>query len=150
LTHLLRPASNLIRMSLGDQLAWLMILSIPVACVSWTITHEEVFREPREYCLRQSKFARSLPRREFFYVLTCEYCFSHYFATLFLIITRFKLLYTDWRGYLVALFALVWVANQYMSIYNRLRLDIKHEQVEIQAKQEDVNQGNKNVSRQAA
>jgi hypothetical protein len=43
LTHLLRPASNLIRMSLGDQLAWLMILSIPVACVSWTITHEEVF-----------------------------------------------------------------------------------------------------------
>ncbi len=64
--------------------------------------------------------------------------------------TRFKLLYTDWRGYLVALFALVWVANQYMSIYNRLRLDIKHEQVEIQAKQEDVNLGRKNVSGKAA
>jgi hypothetical protein len=127
-----------------------MILSIPVACVSWTITHEEVFREPREYCLRQSKFARSLPGRKFFYVLTCEYCFSHYFAALFLIITRFKLLYTDWRGYLVALFALVWVANQYMSIYNRLRLDIKHEQVEIQAKQEDANVEHKNVSRKAA
>ena len=137
-------------MSLGYQLAWLMILSMPVASVSWTITHEEVFREPREYCLRQSKFARSLPRRKFFYILTCEYCFSHYFAALFLIITRFKLLYTDWRGYLVALFALVWVANQYMSIYNRLRLDIKHEQVEIQAKQEDVNPGQKNVSRKAA
>jgi hypothetical protein len=137
-------------MSLGYQFAWLMILSIPVACVSWTITHEEVFREPREYCLRESRFARSLPRRKFFYVLTCEYCFSHYFAALFLIITRFQLLYTDWRGYLVALFALVWVANQYMSIYNRLRLDIKHEQVEIQAKQEDVNLGHKNVSRKAA
>ena len=73
-----------------------------------------------------------------------------YFAALFLIITRFKLLYTDWRGYLVALFALVWVANQYMSIYNRLRLDIKHEQVEIQAKQEDVNLGRNNVSGKAA
>jgi hypothetical protein len=33
----------------------------------------------------------------------------------------------------VAFFALVWVANQYISIYNRLRLDIKHEQVEIEA-----------------
>ncbi len=137
-------------MSLGHQLAWLMILSIPVACVSWTITHEEVFREPREYCQRESKLARSLSRRKFFSVLTCEYCFSHYFAALFLIITRFKLLYADWRGYLVALFALVWVANQYMSIYNRLGLDIKHEQVEILAKQEDVNLGRKNVSGKAA
>jgi len=35
----------------------------------------------------------------------------------------------------VALFALVWVANQYMSIYNHLRLDIKHEQVQIHAEQ---------------
>jgi hypothetical protein len=44
----------------------------------------------------------------------------------------------DWRGYLVAFFALVWVANQYMSIYNRLRLDIKHEQVEIKADEKKV------------
>ena len=57
---------------------------------------------------------------------------------LFSVITRFKLLYPDWRGYLVSFFALVWVANQYMSIYNRLRLDIKHEQVEIKA---DENEG---------
>jgi hypothetical protein len=33
---------------------------------------------------------------------------------------------------------LVWVANQYMSIYKRLRLDIKHEHIEIKAKEEDV------------
>jgi hypothetical protein len=44
----------------------------------------------------------------------------------------------DWRGYVVAFFALVWVANQYMSIYNRLRLDIKHEQVEIKADEKKV------------
>src|ERR1700680_3364887 len=137
-------------MSLGYQLAWLMILSTPVPCFSWPTPHEEVSREPREYCQRESKVARSLPRRKFFYVLTCEYCFSHYFAALFLIITRFKLLYPDWRGYLVTLFALVWVAHQYMSIYNRLRLDIKHEQVEIQAKQEDVELGRENVSGRAA
>ena len=47
---------------------------------------------------------------------------------------------TDWRGYLVAFFALVWVANQYMSIYNRLRLDIKHEQVEIKAEEQKVDE----------
>ena len=116
---------------------WLLILAIPVACVAWTVTHEEVFREPRNYCQEQSRQAASLPRRTFFYLFTCEYCFSHHVAALFLVITRFKLLYPDWRGYLISLFALVWVANQYMSIYNHLRLDIKHEQVEIRAKEKE-------------
>jgi hypothetical protein len=130
--------------TIGLQLVWLLILAIPVACIAWTVTHEEVFREPRDYCQQQSKQANSLPRRKFFYLFTCEYCFSHYVAALFLVITRFKLLYPDWRGYLISLFALVWVANQYMSIYNHLRLDIKHEQVEIRAKEkEDVVQQRK-------
>ena len=53
---------------------------------------------------------------------------------------RYKLLYADWRGYFVAFFALVWLANQYMSIYNRLRLDIKHEQVEIKADEQKVDE----------
>jgi hypothetical protein len=123
-------------LSVGLQFAWLLLLSIPVACIAWTITHEEVFREPRDYCQQQSKYAKNLSRRKFFYLFTCEYCLSHYVAVVFLIISRFKLLYSDWRGYLIALFALVWVANQYMSIYNHLRLDIKHEQVEIHAKEE--------------
>lgn len=57
-----------------------------------------------------------------------------------MIITRYRLLFPDWRGYLVAFFALVWIANQYMSIYNRLRLDIKHEQVEIKADEVNVDE----------
>jgi hypothetical protein len=126
--------------SLGFQLAHLLLLGIPVACIAWTVTHEEIFREPREYCHRQTRRSRTFQRRMFFYVFTCEYCFSHYVAAGFLLLTRFQILYAGWRGYLVSLFALVWVANQYMSIYNRLRLDIKHEGLEIQAKQEDVEQ----------
>jgi hypothetical protein len=122
------------------QLAWLLMLAIPVACVAWTVTHEEIFREPRDYCKRQTGKARSLWCRKFFYLFTCEYCFSHYVAAIFLVITRFQMLYAGWRGYLVALFALVWVANQYMSIYNRLRLDIKHENLEIKVKENDVEQ----------
>ncbi|MGB2604618.1 MAG: hypothetical protein WBC78_13555 [Candidatus Sulfotelmatobacter sp.] len=124
--------------SVALQLAWLPILAIPVACVGWTVTHEEVFREPRDYCQGQSRQSTNFSRRKFFYLFTCEYCFSHCVAALFLFLTRFRLLYADWRGYLISLFALVWVANQYMSIYNHLRLDIKHEQVEIHAKEEEM------------
>ncbi len=123
--------------SLAIQTARLLLLAIPVACVAWTVTHEEVFREPREYCQRQTRVARSAPRRKFFYLFTCEYCFSHYVAVVFLTLTRFQMLYTGWRGYVVSLFALVWVSNQYMSIYSRLRLDIKHENLEIKAKEGD-------------
>jgi hypothetical protein len=57
-------------------------------------------------------------------------------AAAILLLTRFELLFDDWRGYILSFFALAWIANQYMSIYNRLRLDIKHEQVEIRAQQE--------------
>lgn len=133
-------ASNLHLMSIGLQIVWLVVLAIPVACVAWTVTHEEIFREPREYCQNQCKEARSFFRRKFFYLFTCEYCFSHYVALAFLFITRYKLLYSDWRGYLVSLFALVWMANQYMSIYNRIRLDIRHERIEIEAKEEEIQQ----------
>ena len=122
-------------MNLATQIIWLFVLAIPIACIAWTVTHEEVFREPREYCVRKSQNCRRLVERKFFYLFTCEYCFSHYVTLLFLLITRYKLLYTDWRGYLISEFALVWVANQYMSIYNRLRLDIKSESVEIETKE---------------
>ena len=131
-------ASNFHLMGLGLQVAWLLVLAIPVACIAWTVTHEEVFREPRQYCQRECTQAQSVFRRKFFYLFTCEYCFSHYVAAGMLLVARYKLLYEDWRGYLVAFFALVWVANQYMSIYNRLRLDIKHEQVEIKADEKQV------------
>ncbi len=125
-------------MPLGLQVAWLFLLAIPIACVAWTITHEEVFREPREFCVRESKEGGSAAKRKFFYLFTCEYCFSHYVTIFFLIVTRFKLLYPDWRGYLLSLFALVWIANQYMSIYNRLRLDIKHETIEIKQEEKKI------------
>ena len=124
-------------MPLGLQIAWLFILAVPIACVAWTVTHEEVFREPREYCMSKSETCRRLLQRKFFYLFTCEYCFSHYVTVFFLFITRYKLLFDDWRGYLIAGFALVWVANQYMSLFGRLRLDIKRERVEIKQVEEE-------------
>jgi hypothetical protein len=122
-------------MSIGAQLLMLAILAIPIASVSWTVTHEEVFREPRDWCAKRSTNARRIYARKFFYLFTCEYCFSHYVTILVLALTRYTLLYTGWRGYLIAGFSLVWIANVYMSAFSRLRLDIKREGVEIAAEQ---------------
>lgn len=118
-------------MSIGEQLAFLFILGFPIASIAWTVTHEEVFREPRDWCKKNSEICNKLYKRKFFYLFTCEYCFSHYVVVAFLAITRFRLLFMDWRGYLISGFALVWVANVYMNIYARVRLDIKKERVEI-------------------
>ena len=125
-------------MTLGRQLTYLLLLGLPIACASWTVTHEEVFREPREFCKDRSQNCKPVVMRKFFYLFTCEYCFSHYVAGFFLFLTRFQMLYAGWRGYLIAWFALVWVANFYMSLYNRLRLDIKHENVAIEVDQVEV------------
>ena len=120
-------------MTLSRQLALLLILPIPIASIAWTITHEDLFREPRDWCIAKSKSCRRLYARKFFYLFTCEYCFSHYVAAFFLFLTRFHLLFDDWRGYVVAGFSLVWLANVYMSFFGRLRLEIREEQVQIAA-----------------
>jgi hypothetical protein len=127
-------------MPLSTQVALLFILAIPVACISWTVTHEEVFREPRSYCVRKSRSSRTLLVRKFFYLLTCEYCFSHYVTILVLAITGFRMVFDDWRGFFISFFSVVWVANIYMSLYILLRTDIKKEKTIIKEKEQELNQ----------
>jgi hypothetical protein len=124
--------------TLTHQFAFLMLLALPIASVSWTVTHEEIFREPREFCKGESERSRRFYVRKFFYLFTCEYCFSHYVTGIFLLVTRFQLLYRGWRGFLISELALVWIANIYMSFFSRIRLDIKHENVTIAAEQTDI------------
>ena len=118
-----------------DQVISLFLLALPVAAISWTVTHEEVFREPREWCAARSRDCRTLIARKLFCLFTCEYCFSHYVAAGVLFITRYKLLYGGWRGYFVAGFSLVAVANFYMSLFGRLRLEIREERAEAEEKE---------------
>ena len=113
----------------------LLVLALPVAAISWTITHEELFREVHDYCVERSRSAQRYASRKFFYLFTCEYCFSHYAAAAVILATRFTLLYDDWRGYLIAWLSLVWVANHLISIYGRLRLGIRSERLEIGLKE---------------
>ena len=110
---------------LGTQLIWLGVLALVVSSISWTVTQEEVFKEPRLYCVSKSKKSRRLLTRKFFYLFTCEYCFSHYISLLVVLTMQFQLLISDWRGYLIAGFALVWLSNVYMSLFRYLRLSIK-------------------------
>ena len=52
-------------MPLGIQLVWLFVLALPIACVSWTLTHEDIFREVREVCVTRSQTCKSLFARKF-------------------------------------------------------------------------------------
>ncbi len=114
-----------------NQLLWLFILSIPIACISWTVTHEEIFKEPRDFCIDKSLHCGKLYQRKFFYLFTCEYCFSHYITLFFLIFTGYKLLMDNWFGYVIAEFSLVFIANFYMSLFALLRQEIKKEKAVI-------------------
>ena len=38
-------------------------------------------------------------------------------------------MFNDWRGYLISGFALVWIANIYMSLFGLLRQNIKLEKI---------------------
>lgn len=120
------------------QVAWLFLLAIPVACIAWTVTHEEIFSEVKIFCEGKCRDSKFMLQRKFFYLFTCEYCFSHYVTAAILIITRYKLLFTDWRGYLIAGFSLVWIANLYMGIHARLRIGIKKERTEAKMAEEEL------------
>ena len=125
-------------MTLNTQITWLFILAIPIACIAWTVTHEEIFSELREYCKRQNLTGKTLLRRKFFYLFTCEYCFSFYVTALFLFITKYQLLFAGWRGYLVSGFSLIWIANIYMSLFLLIRTDIKKEGTDAKIKEEEL------------
>jgi hypothetical protein len=95
------------------------------------VTHEDLFKEVHEWLVRRSKTSPHVYQRKFFYLFTCEYCFSHYVTIAALVVTKFTLVYGDWRGYVVSGFTLVWLANVYMGLFGRLRLEVRHERSEI-------------------
>jgi len=135
-----------------QQIAWLLVLPRAVASVSWTVTHEEVFREPRDYCSRRSRDSRSVLLRKLFYVFTCEYCFSHYVTLAFIWVMQYRLLLNDWRGAILAFFATNAIANVYMSAFARLRLEVKSERLEtevVEQRVESMRQGRSGPSRRS-
>lgn len=125
-------------MDLNVQIIWLLVLALPVACISWTVTHEEIFKELREFCERRGMGSHGVFTRKFFYLFTCEYCFSHYVAIAALALTQYTLLFPDWRGYVLAGFSLVWIANIYMNIYAVTCVVLKKERLEVKKIEQEV------------
>lgn len=136
-----------------QQIAALFILAMPIAAVARTVVFEEIFREPREFCERMSKACRSTLARKFFYLFTCEYCFSHWATLLLLILTAlgpepgFRLLYDDWRGYVISFFSLVLVANVYLNVYAGLRVDLTSEKKNIEVKEKEIEVKTKEIEK---
>lgn len=133
---------------LSIQLITLFIISIPVACIAWTVTHEEIFREPREFCTKKSQECSTIYKRKFFYLFTCEYCFSHYIAAIFILITNYHLLFEDWRGYLISFFAVVFIANIYMTIFGLLRQNLKAEKIKAKLKDNELHEVKEEIEKE--
>jgi hypothetical protein len=115
----------------AEQLFWLFVLALPTSCVAWTVTHEELFREVREWLTLRSEASRSWGARKFFFMWTCDYCLSHYVAAAVVAITNFQLLLQDWRGYAVAWLSLTAVANLYLGAFAHLRVEIGKDRAEL-------------------
>lgn len=47
-------------------------------------------------------------------------------------------MYDDWRGYLIAFFALVWIANVYMSLFGWMRQELKSEKLTAEMLEDEV------------
>lgn len=127
--------------TLGTQFLLLFIFAIPVACIAWTVVREQVFREVHEFCVARSQQSKHIIARKFFYLFTCEYCFSHYVTAALLVITDFRMIFPDWRGFLISGFSIVWIANIYMGLFNLIRLDIKSTTLESKIEEKKIDEG---------
>lgn len=120
-------------------LFWL--LAAPVAIIVRACTTEEVFRQPREFCAtRHRQYGESLrgpgganftQRVSLFvleklcYIPTCDYCLSFWVSLIVVWLAEFSLHFDDWRGFALATFVVMGVANVYLAIFSHLRVDLR-------------------------
>ena len=64
-----------------------------------------------------------------------------------LLVTRYHLMYDDWKGYFVAFFSLVFMANAYLNLYSRLRVDITSEKKTIEVKEKEIEAKDKEIQK---
>jgi hypothetical protein len=98
----------------------IFIIAAAVACASWTVANEEVFREVREVCKTQANTHPKWYCRKFFYLFTCQYCFSHYVTAFMLFVTGYRFV-GGFGGLVITFFATIALANVYMTLYGILR-----------------------------
>ncbi len=50
------------------------------------------------------------------------------------------MLYDNWVGYIISFFSVVWVANIYMSLFGRVRIEMKTEKIEAKIKEAEYDE----------
>ncbi|HET6880347.1 MAG TPA: hypothetical protein VFI31_09340 [Pirellulales bacterium] len=119
---------------------------MPVAIIVRAFTTEEIFRQPREFCAARNQHYGGLysERREapfpqrlrYFllcklcYVPTCDFCLSFWVSLVIVWIADYSLYFGDWRGFALATFVVMGVANVYLSAFSRLRVDLRKDRAE--------------------
>jgi hypothetical protein len=104
-----------------------LYLAAVVAVLDRTICQEEITKELRSYLQYWKDKARSLLVRKLCYGLTCEFCCSFWLSLLIVSVWQYQLLSDDFRGYILAVFVVMAVANVYMGFYNHIRVDLRKE-----------------------
>jgi hypothetical protein len=118
-------------------------LAVPVAVIVRAITTEEIFRQPREFCASRNRHygglydqrdqaslgarARYLLLSKLCYVPTCDFCLSFWVSLAIVWIAGYSLYFDDWRGFALALFVVMGIANVYLSAFSHLRVDLRKE-----------------------
>ena len=92
----------------------LFVLSMMIACISWTVAKTKVFHSFREF------FNRPITQR-IHYFLSCPYCLAHYFSIIPAIYVSFQSIFVlyflpIWVSGIVAALIMVWMAAFQMSI----------------------------------
>jgi len=52
--------------------------------------------------------------------------------------TQYTLLFSGWRGYIIAFFSIVFIANVYMSLFSKIKVDVRKERLEIKQLEETL------------
>jgi hypothetical protein len=117
------------------ELVAVCLVAIPVACVSWTIAKEELFREFREWCKANGLACEKIKNRigrfimvKLNYLPRCYYCTSFYVCEVFILLTGVKFVSPGWQGAVCAWFAVVFIAQVYLTLFNLLRVALRHYQ----------------------
>ena len=115
-----------------------LLLALPVACVSWTIVEAEITRDLREWlkgwACRQGRGAtRAWLCRKLAYLPTCAYCSSHYVALAALALSPVHILNLGWQGLVLGWLSVVGVSTVYLTFYQLLRVLLRWCQVKADA-----------------
>lgn len=106
----------------------LFVYAVVVAVLVRALTDEEIFKEPRAWLTAYYQEDRHpFLLRKLAYVPTCEFCCSFWVALVVVWLLGFRLALDDWRGFFVAVFAVMGLANLYLGLFSLLRVGLRRD-----------------------